>query len=334
MEVNMPSAVASGPRIRTNIPALNAYNALDKTNNDIALRQLRLSTGKRINAASDDVSGYITSRALHARNVSLESAKIAVGEATNVTGIAQDALDEINNLLIDIKRGAASASSGALGTDEKVALAKSAYRLAEQVQFVTDSTVFGGRQLLQGSFTGDWTVGYYADDTLLEIDINLTTDNKDYDLTGNTKNDFNLNATNAAIGNPNANPADKDGSAAKNFAGVEGLNLEDLNRVTMDDLGIFSEDEINSTLTSLSNAIQNVNKVASYVGGIEVRLKSQDQVLNSQITNYSSAISKVEDADVAKEQMNLIKSQFLQQASLTSLSQANQNPSAFLQLFR
>lgn len=328
----MPSAVASGPRIRTNIPALNAYNALDKTNSDIALRQLRLSTGKRINSAADDVSGYITSRSLNARNVALESAKVAVGEALNVTGISQDALDEVNNLLIDIKRAAASASSGALGTDEKVALAKGAYRLAQQVQVITDSTVFGGRQLLQGSFTGDWTIGYYADDTLLEIGINLSAQNKDYDLSGAASNDFNLNATNNATGNPTA-PKDGAGSATQNFAGVAGLNLEDLNRTSLSDLGIFSDSKISATLTSLSNAIQNVNKVASYVGGVEVRLKSQENVLNSQITNYSAAISRLEDTDVAKEQMNLIKSQFLQQASLISLSQANQNPSAFLQLF-
>lgn len=332
MEVIMPSAIASGPRIRTNIPALNAYNALDKTNGDIALRQLRLSTGKRINNASDDVSGYITSRSLNARNVALESAKVAVGEALNVTGISQDALDEINTLLIDIKKAAASASSGALGTDEKVALAKGAYRLAQQVQFITDSTVFGGQQLLQGSFTGDWTVGYYADESLLEIGINLSTNNADYDLGGVASNDFNLNATNTATGNPTAN-GNGTGTATSNFAGVSGLNLEDFNRISLTELGIFSEDKMNFTLKSLSNAIQNVNKVASYVGGLEVRLKSQESVLNSQITNYSAAISKLEDTDVAKEQMNLIKSQFLQQASLISLSQANQNPSAFLQLF-
>jgi flagellin len=333
MEVFMPSAVASGPRIRTNIPAMNAYNALENSNRDIAQGQLRLSTGKRINAASDDVAGYITSRSLTARNVSLESAKIAVGEALNVTGITQDALDEINELLIEVKTSAASASSGALGTDEKVALAKSAFRLAEQIQFITDSTVFGGKQLLQGSYTGDWTVGYYADDSLLEIGLNLSTNNADYDLAGAASSDFNLNATNAATGNPNVT-AGANGTAAANFAGVENLNLQDLYNVSMDDLGIFSEEQINSTLTSLADAIQNVNKVASYVGGIEVRLKSQEGVLNSQITNYASAISKLEDADVAKEQMKLVTAQFLQQASLSSLAQANNNPQAFLQLFQ
>ena len=322
----MPTAISGGSRIRTNTPAENAYNALQASNQNIALRQLRLSTGKRINAASDDVAGYITSRALAARNSSLKSALNAVGEAKNVTAIAQDALDQVQSLLNDIKTNASTASSGALATSEKVALAKASYRLAQQIQFITDSTVFGGSQLLQGGYTGDWTVGFYANNELLTIEINLSTNNADYNLTGTASNDFNLNATNAALTSA--------GGVTTNFAGVGGLSLESLNSISDTDLGIFSKTNIDATLTSLSTAIDNVNKVASYLGGIDVRLTSQEGMLTSQITNYNAAISRIEDADVASEQLSLIKSQFLQQASLISLTQANQTPSSFLQLFR
>ena len=314
------ASITSGSRIRTNIPAMNAYNTLTSANRNIANRQLRLSTGKRINSAADDVAGYITSRALSSRNSALNSATTAVGQAKNVTSIVQDSLDNINSLMNDIKTATASASSGALGDDEKVALAKGAYRLAQQIQTVVDSTVFGGEQLIDGSFTGDWTVGYKADDTLLEVQIDLQKDNDEYDLTGTASDSFDLNAT---------------ASANTTFAGVAGL---DLNKLADDDVvsgtdGLFNEDNINNTLSSMSTAINNINKVASYVGGIEVRLNSQEELLTSQVTNYKAAISRIEDADVATEQMELIKAQFLQQSSLISLAQANQNPQSFLQLF-
>ena len=68
----MPFATGGQARIRTNTPAENAYNALDAANQDISLRQLRLSTGKRINNAADDVAAYITARALQARNGALK----------------------------------------------------------------------------------------------------------------------------------------------------------------------------------------------------------------------------------------------------------------------
>jgi flagellin len=318
----MPTAISGGGRIRTNIPAQNSYNALMIASNKIATSQLRLSTGKRINSAADDVSGYITSRNLLARNSALKAALNSTGDAKNVTAITQDALDNINNLLIDIKEAAAIASSGALGTDEKVALAKGAFRLSEQIQFITDSTVFGGRQLLWGNYSGDWTIGYYADETLLEIDIDLTTGNTDFNV---SSNDFNLNATSAATA-PGGNTG--------NFAGITGLNLQSLDEVGAADLGIFGVTQVKATITSLADAIDNVNKVASYLGGLQVRLDSQAELLNSQITNYSAAISRIEDADVAKEQLELVKQQFLQQASTISLAQANQTPVNFLQLFR
>jgi len=310
----MATAISGGARIRTNIPAENAYNALLAANQNIALRQLRLSTGKRINSAADDLAGYITSKALGARNGALKAALNSVGDANTVSSISQDALDNISNLLTQIKDAAATASSGALGTDEKVALAKGAYRLAQQVQFVVDSTVFGGKQLLQGTFSGNWTIGYFANNTLLTIGIDLTTGNADFNISSNN--------------------ADLRATATGNFAGVSGLNLTSLNSISESDLGIFSSTNIASTLTSLASAVDNVNKIASYLGGVQTRLNSQEDLLKSQITNYDAAISRLVDADVATEQMQLIQSQFLQQASLISLAQANQNPSSFLQLFR
>jgi flagellin len=311
----MPYSITNGARIRTNTPAENAYNALDAANRAIALRQLRLSTGKRINSAADDVAGYITVRALAARVSGIRTALNAVGDASSLAAIAQDALDNIQSLVAQIKEAASQASSGALGTDEKVSLARAAYRLAQQIQSVVDSTTFGGRQLLDGEFSAEFVIGYMADNSLITLSIDLTSTNV---------TDFNIDSSDVLLtvtGN-------------SNFAGVEDLNLEDLNSVDSSDLGIFDNANITTTLQSLDMALQNVNKIASYLGGIINRLSSQEDLLKSQITNYNAAISRIEDADVAKEQLELIRAQFLQQTSLISLAQANQQPQVFLQLFR
>lgn len=306
----MPTALFGGGRIRTNTPAENAYNALQSANSNIALRQLRLSTGKRINSAADDVAGYITSRALSSRVGSLRSALNAVGDARNVSSIAQDGLDNINALLIKIKDATATAASGALGTDEKVALAQAAYRLSEQIQTVVDSTVFGGQELIKGAFSGDFVIGFTANNSLQTLAIDLST-------ATNSAFSFNVNTNNNT-----------------QFAGVTGLSLASLSTVSTSDLGIFSADQIATTMTSLSNALNNVNRTASYLGGIINRLDSQDEALRSQITNFNAAVSRIEDADVAQEQLELVKAQFLQQTSVISLSQANQSPQTFLQLLQ
>ena len=159
----MPYAIGGNSRIRTNIPAENAYNALESSNQDISLRQLRLSTGKRINNAADDVAGYITSKALIARNGSLKAAQTAVGDAQNISYIVMDSFDNISTLLTEIKESTSTAASGAMGTDEKVALGKAAYRMVQQIQTLVDSTVFGGRQLIDGTYSADFVIATKAD---------------------------------------------------------------------------------------------------------------------------------------------------------------------------
>jgi flagellin len=201
-----------------------------------------------------------------------------------------------------------------MGTDEKVALAKAAFRMAQQIKTVVDSTVFGGAQLLDGTFSSNFVIGLDSRNTLLTLAIDLRSNNADFNVESNNFNVSSLSTT--------------------NFAGVTNLDLTLLNNVSQTDLGIFSMTQIGTTLTSLAFALNNANKVASFLGGISNRLDSQEDVLKNQITNYKAAISRIEDADVAKEQLSLIKSQFLQQSSLTSLAQANQNPSSFLQLIK
>lgn len=308
----MAFAIGGNGRIKTNIPAENAYNALEVANKDISLRQLRLSTGKRINNASDDVAGYITSRALSSRNNSLKSAMRTVGDGLNLSSIIMDALDNINSLMNTIKESTATAASGSLGTDEKVALAKAAFRLTQQIQTVVNSTVFGGRRLIGGDYSAEMLIGFDQEHAPLTISIDMTTNNIDFNLAANN---FDLNSLSSNI-----------------FGGITNLDLTDFDKVSAEDLGIFRRDKIATTMYSLANALNNINKVGSYVGGIANRFTSQEDLLRGQITNYNAAISRVEDADVAQEQLHLVKSQFLQSASLTSLSQANQNPSQFLQL--
>jgi len=310
----MPFGIGGNSRIRTNISALNAYNSLEVSNRDISNRQLRLSTGKRINNAADDVAGFITSRALLARNGALQASLKAVGDAQNTSYIIMDSLENISNLVENIRNSTASATSGVQGTAETVALAKAAARMVSQIQTIVDSTVFGGRQLIDGGFSAEFVIATDAVNNLITLALDMTSGNNEFNV---SRGDFNLNSTQIS-----------------NFAGITGLDMNKFDEVTAENLGIFESDVIGLTLVSLADAIENINKVASYVGGLVNRLISQEESLKGQIVNYKAAISRIEDADVALEQLELVKSQFLQNASLTSLAQANSNPQSFLQLIQ
>ncbi|MFQ5485354.1 MAG: flagellin, partial [Desulfobacterales bacterium] len=63
------------------------------------------------------------------------------------------------------------------------------------------------------------------------------------------------------------------------------------------------------------------------------RLTAKEQTLAVAITNTEEARSLVEDADFAKEQMQVMKLQILQQTAVASLAQANASPQVVLSLF-
>lgn len=312
MEVNMPFSVGNSARIGSNTPAESHLKALNDSLKRLNKHQLNLSTGKRVNNASDDIANYPTSRILDSRNSTLQSAVKAVADAGNVVNIILESYDNIAELVTKIKDSTAEAASGIQGTDEKIALSKAAYRLAQQIQTIVDSSVFGGRSMIDGTFSANFVISVNASNSLQTLSIDMGTANTNF----NTKSgQFDVNAMEVI-----------------NFAGVTGLDLRDLNNVNANDLGIFSDENIATTMTSLSEALSNITNTASYVGGFSQRLDSQTEFLTEQITGYKDTISRIEDADVAKEQLELTKMQFMQQTALYSLTQANVSPQSYLRL--
>ncbi|MEM9667229.1 MAG: flagellin, partial [Bacteroidota bacterium] len=68
-------------------------------------------------------------------------------------------------------------------------------------------------------------------------------------------------------------------------------------------------------------------------GDDQSRLTFKQQNLTLSINNNESARSRIEDADFAKEQMEIVKLQILQQTGTASLAQANAAPQSVLSLF-
>jgi flagellin len=317
--VRMATATDLGGRIRTNVSAKQAYDSLLKSSQKIATSQLRISTGRRINQAADDVSGYISSRSLQSKNSSLRTSILATEEARNVLAISQDSLSNIHTLLTDLKEATLNASSGSIGDNARAALGKRGYRIAQQIQLVADSTVFGGQQLLDGNYNGEWVIGYKADSTVLDITVDLRSSNADLNVESGS---FSLNAILESV----------NGGGDLSFGGVTGLDLSVLNDITDQNAGVFSDDKISDFVDKLSLALTNITKVTSYLGGIDNRLQSTSEFLLSQVTNYDAAISRFDDADVAKEQLVLSKEFFLSQTSLASMSQSNSSIVNFFRL--
>lgn len=159
-------AFSTGGRINTNIGAHQAYSALNTISRELGVHQLRLATGKRINAASDDASGYVISKKMEGRIRAMNAAVDNVGDAQSVYGVAEGGYQSIADILTIIKEKQTRAANGAMGTDELNAIASEINSLMTEINDVVAQTKFNGTALLSGSYSAAIQVGEASSETM------------------------------------------------------------------------------------------------------------------------------------------------------------------------
>ncbi len=154
-------------RINVNIAALNALNALRDVNSKLALHQLRLATGRRINSAADDPAGMTFAKKLNGRARGLAVARDNIGDVQNLLSVAEGGIQNISEILITMKEKILQAANDTLGSSERTAVESQLDDLAAEINQIVDSTTWGGTKLLDGNYTGkQFQVGEQASDTL------------------------------------------------------------------------------------------------------------------------------------------------------------------------
>jgi flagellin len=99
-------------------------------------------------------------------------------------------------------------------------------------------------------------------------------------------------------------------------------------------IDIGSEESAAAAVAALSQAVTTLGSAQTAVGKGQNQLAYATTLAQSQITNVSSAESRIRDSDMATESANLSKSQILQQSSVAALAQANSAPQAVMALLR
>lgn len=139
-------------RINTNVPAMTALMNVGQTQDGLSLSIERLSTGMRINRASDDPSGLIKSESLRASIAGMQTATRNNQDTVNLAKTAEGGLAEISNLVASIKSLAVSAANtGVVDTNQAAGYQNEIASLLSSINRITDTTLWGGRKLLSGA---------------------------------------------------------------------------------------------------------------------------------------------------------------------------------------
>lgn len=112
------------------------------------------------------------------------------------------------------------------------------------------------------------------------------------------------------------------------------VSLSGFDSATVGTVSVGSVASAEAAITTIGTAIDTLAGDVQSVGNFQVRLSSKEEMLSTSIANTDAARSRIEDADFAKEQMNAIKLQILQQTAVSSFAQSNSAPQIVLSLFR
>ena len=295
-------------RINTNINALNALRSLNDINTQLSVSQLRLATGKRINNAADDAAGFTIAKKFNARSQGLGQALANIGSAKNLMAVAEGHLNNILDILTQMKTKATQAADDSLGSAERNAIQSELKALATQIDLEVTQSTWNSKSIFG---TGNSTTGA-ASSVQFKFQIGAgassTNDVLKFDLLAKDNVSFDSSNTNYK---------------------ADGLRVS----VATAGRAVTSSASAQALMSNIDTAIADVSEGLSYIGAVVNRLTYQETSLTVARTNTEAARSRIEDADMAYEQLQSTKLQILQQTASAMLAQANAGPQSILQLF-
>ena len=280
-------------RIFNNIPSLNAQRILGKNNDRLQQSVERISSGIRINRASDDAAGLSISEGLRSDIRALRQAVRNANDGISLINVGEGALNEQASILIRLRELASQAATGTVGSTERQSIQLEFSALRNEIDRITTTTEFNGQGLIDGSLASSVS-------TNNQIIIQVGIDN-------GSSSRINLN-TDVGLGAVSASSLE--------------INL----------LSLTSAGNALTALNALNSAIGTVTQGRGKLGAVQNRLARSISNLSISIENLQAAESGIRDADIAEEVALLTRNQILVQASTAMVGQANLLPQTILQL--
>jgi len=137
-------------RINTNIAALNSYNQLKNTQNNLSKSLSRLSSGKRINGAADDAAGLAISEKMGAQTRGLAMAQRNAQDGISMIQTAEGALKETHSILQRMRELANQSANGTNTEADRQSIQDEVSQLKSEINRIAETTEFNTQSLLKG----------------------------------------------------------------------------------------------------------------------------------------------------------------------------------------
>jgi flagellin-like hook-associated protein FlgL len=156
-----------GLSVATNLSALTAYHALSRTSGSMDRSLQRLSSGYRINRASDDAAGLGISEGLRSQARGMSQAIRNAQDGISVVQTADGGLQETGAILRRMRDLAVQgANDGALDDDARANIQKEVGQLKAELTQIAHNSQWNGTSLLDGTYQGTFQVGANTGETV------------------------------------------------------------------------------------------------------------------------------------------------------------------------
>lgn len=297
-------------RINNNIPALNTHRILNMNTNSIEKALERLSSGKRINRASDDAAGMAISEKMRAQVQGLRQASRNSLDGISLIQTAEGALNEVHAMLQRMRELCVQGANGVYKEEDLKTIGAEIVQLTEQIDKIANDTEFNGIPLLKGDLGSKEAAKSGDPVTELQLQIGANEGQKV------TIEMSSINATAKELGIN---------------SGIVKYNDTDKKFEIAEDL---TPTKFNDAIKTYNTAIGKVSEMRSKLGAYQNRLEHTIKNTDNTAENLTASMSRIEDADMAIEMSEFTRLNILQQAGTAMLAQANQLPQGVLQLLR
>ncbi len=283
-------------RINHNISSMITQGALFRVNRDMSKSLERLSTGLRINRASDDAAGLGVSENLRTQVKGTAQAIRNAQDGIAAITIAEGAANEISAILQRMRELAVQSANDTLTSTERNYTNQEYQQLIDEIDRIAAVTNYNGMKLISSSgTTNNERFGIGTTGSALWIDAN---------------DQYGLDSITITI---------------------DTLTTNDLG---VDTTYLTSQTASVAAVTALDAAIDSVNTMRSNMGAFINRLEHAINNLMISNTNQQAAESLIRDVDFASETTQFTRNQILTQSGTAMLSQANILPQGVLQLLQ
>ncbi|MBE4195493.1 flagellin [Vibrio parahaemolyticus] len=138
--------------VNTNVAAFVAQRHLTSATDMLNQSMERLSSGKRINSAKDDAAGLQISNRLQSQMRGLDVAVRNANDGISIMQTAEGAMNEVTNIMQRMRDLSLQSANGSNSQAERTALQEEVTALNDELNRIAETTSFGGRKLLNGTF--------------------------------------------------------------------------------------------------------------------------------------------------------------------------------------